>query len=89
MANALGLTVARNTMAGIDYSAHRRSDGPGSAGPEIKQPLSYYASDQVHSCHQKAVELLGLGNKALRRVPSDASLRLDLVELKKLIREES
>lgn len=80
MANILGLTVARNAMAGIDV----RSEGVAA----IKQPLSYYASDQVHSCHQKAVELLGLGNNALRRVPSDAALRMDLAELRKLIRED-
>ena len=80
MANILGLTVARNAMAGIDV----RSEGVAA----IKQPLSYYASDQVHSCHQKAVELLGLGNNALRRVPSDAALRMDLSELRRQIRED-
>lgn len=80
MANILGLTVARNAMAGIDI----RSEGVAA----IKQPLSYYASDQVHSCHQKAVELLGLGNNALRRVPTDAALRMNLSELRKQIRED-
>jgi len=80
MANIIGLTVARNAMAGIDV----RSEGVAA----IKQPLSYYASDQAHSCHQKAVELLGLGNKALRRVPSDEALRMDLAELRKMIQED-
>lgn len=80
MANIVGLTVARNAMAGIDV----RSEGVAA----IKQRLSYYASDQVHSCHQKAVELLGLGNNALRRVPSDSALRMDLAELRKQISED-
>ncbi|WP_417412376.1 pyridoxal phosphate-dependent decarboxylase family protein [Hoeflea sp.] len=80
MANILGLTVARNAMAGINV----RAEGVAA----IKQPLSYYASDQAHSCHQKAVELLGLGNNALRRVPSDAAQRMNLSELRKQIRED-
>lgn len=77
MANILGLTVARNTMAGIDI----RSEGVAA----MKRPLSYYASDQVHSCHQKGVELLGLGNMALRRVTTDSGLCMNLNELRKQI----
>ncbi len=80
MANIVGLTVARNAMAGIDV----RTEGVAA----IKRPLSFYASDQAHSCHQKAVELLGLGNNALRRVPSDAGLRMDIAALRMLIRED-
>ncbi|MFD1158046.1 pyridoxal phosphate-dependent decarboxylase family protein [Roseovarius aestuarii] len=80
MANIVGLTVARNALAGIDV----RSEGVAA----IKQPLSYYASDQAHSCHQKAVELLGLGNKALRRVPSDSDLCMNLAELRRRIDED-
>ncbi len=80
MANIVGLTVARNAMAGIDV----REEGVAA----IKQPLSFYASDQVHSCHQKAVELLGLGNKALRRVPTDAGQCMDLNQLRILIKED-
>jgi len=37
-----------------------------------------YASNEVHSCIQKALELLGVGNKALREVPVDAAYRMDL-----------
>ena len=69
-ANIIGLTVARNVMAGVDV----REEGVAA----IPQPLRFYTSDQVHSCHQKAVELLGLGNRALVRVPSDAECRIDL-----------
>lgn len=61
VANLTGLTVARNVKAGHDV----RADGVGAA------PLRFYASGQVHSCHKKAMEILGLGHKALRLVPSD------------------
>ena len=64
MANIIGLTVARNVKAGIDVREH------GVAA--IEKPLRFYGSDQIHSCHRKAMEALGLGNRALRRIPTDA-----------------
>jgi aromatic-L-amino-acid/L-tryptophan decarboxylase len=73
MANLIGLTVARNVMAGIDV----REEGVAA----IARPMRFYASDQVHSCHRKALEALGLGNRALVRVPGDAAMRIDLVAL--------
>ncbi|MCL5779039.1 aspartate aminotransferase family protein [Limibaculum sp. FT325] len=79
-ANLIGLTVARNAMAGIDVREH----GVGA----IARPLRFYGSDQVHSCHRKAVEALGLGNLALRRVPSDAGFRLDPDALRAAIAED-
>ena len=35
------------------------------------QKLTVYASNEVHSSNQKAVELLGLGNASLRKIPVD------------------
>ncbi|RWE72933.1 aspartate aminotransferase family protein [Mesorhizobium sp.] len=80
MANIIGLTVARNVKAGVDV----RERGVGA----MPKPLLYYASDQVHSCHRKGMEALGLGNRALRRIPSDAALRIDSSALKAAIAED-
>jgi aromatic-L-amino-acid/L-tryptophan decarboxylase len=80
MANMVGLTVARNAMAGVDV----RIDGI----TALPQPLRFYASDQVHSCHQKAMETLGLGSRALRHVPSHADFRMDVAALEKAIAED-
>lgn len=80
MANLVGLTVARNAMAGIDL----REEGVAA----LERPLRFYASDQVHSCHRKAVETLGLGNRALRRIPTDAAFRIDIAALRAAIRED-
>jgi len=80
MANMVGLTVARNAMAGIDL----REEGVAA----LERPLRFYASDQVHSCHRKAVETLGLGNRALRRIATDAAFRIDLAALRTAIRED-
>jgi aromatic-L-amino-acid/L-tryptophan decarboxylase len=77
MANIIGLTVARNSKAGIDVREH------GVAA--IKKPLRFYGSDQIHSCHRKAMEALGLGNRALRRIPTDSELRIDLAALRAAI----
>ena len=67
MANLVGLTVARNATAGIDL----RSEGVQS----LPARMTYYASTEVHSCVQKALELLGLGARALRKVPVAPSMR--------------
>ena len=80
MANLIGLTVARNAMAGIDL----REEGLAA----LERPLTFYASDQVHSCHRKAVETLGLGNRALRRIATDAAFRIDVARLRAAIRQD-
>ena len=80
MANMVGLTVARNAMAGVDVRVEGVTDLP--------RPLCYYASDQVHSCHQKAMEALGLGSRALVHVASDENFRMDITALEKAISDD-
>ncbi len=77
MANTIALIVARNVKAGIDVREH------GVAA--IERPLRFYASDQLHSCHRKAIEAMGLGNAALQRIPTGSDLRLDLDALGRAI----
>jgi glutamate/tyrosine decarboxylase-like PLP-dependent enzyme len=78
--NLIGLAVARNTMAGVDV----RSKGMHS----IPQRMTLYCSDEAHSSIQKAVELLGFGNEALRRIPVNGSMQIDLAALKATIRDD-
>lgn len=80
MANLIGLNVARNTQAGVDVREL------GVAG--LPHPLRFYGSDQLHGCHQKSIEALGHGNRALRRIPSGPNCRLDLVALSAAIAED-
>ncbi|MBZ9726466.1 aspartate aminotransferase family protein [Mesorhizobium sp. CO1-1-11] len=80
MANIIGLTVARNVKAGVDVREHGVS--------AIEKPLRFYGSDQIHACHRKAMEALGLGNRALRRIPTDAGLRIDIDALRAAISED-
>lgn len=70
MANFVGLAVARNTKAGFDV----RRNGLHAA----TRPLAVYASTEVHSSNQKAVELLGLGSAAFRKVPVNDDYTIDI-----------
>lgn len=80
VANMIGLTVARNAMAGVDV----RRDGI----TDLPQPLVFYASTEAHSANQKAIEALGLGSRALRLVPTDADFRMDLAALSAAVTED-
>jgi glutamate/tyrosine decarboxylase-like PLP-dependent enzyme len=78
MANLVGLAVARNVKAGYDV----RAEGVAAAG----RPLVVYASTEVHSCNQKAVELLGLGSRqGLHKIPVLPDFRMDLQALEAAI----
>jgi aromatic-L-amino-acid decarboxylase len=76
-ANLIGLAVARNTKAGYDL----RRQGL----QAVPQEMVLYASEEIHSSVQKAVELLGLGSEALRSVPVNDHFQIDLEALKAAI----
>jgi len=85
MANILGLTVARYASlkaAGHDVREHGLQPGPES---RIPPRLVCYGSVETHGWARKAVELLGLGNGAFRRIPVDADYRVDLAALKRAV----
>lgn len=77
MANLVGLTVARNTTAGFDL----RQQGVAAA----PHKMVLYGSVEMHSSVQKAVELLGLGNEALRKIPVNAAFEIDITALEAAI----
>lgn len=75
-ANFIGLAVARHTKAGMNI----REEGLTSA-----RPMTVYMSKEGHSSLQKSVEILGLGNRYLRRVAVDENYRIRLDELERMI----
>jgi len=77
VANFVGLAVARNSRAGVDVRQH------GVAA--IPRPLVTYASVEVHSCVQKAIESLGLGAQSLRKVPVDEAYAIDVDALERIV----
>jgi aromatic-L-amino-acid decarboxylase len=78
MANLVSLTVARNHQAGFDI----REKGLQSGQPQ----MVLYGSVEMHSSLQKAVELLGLGSQALRKIAVNNQFQIDLDALKEAIR---
>lgn len=80
MANLVALTVARNSRAGFDVREEGVAGSP--------RPLRLYASTEVHSSVQKAVELLGLGRKALTLIGVSADFTIDVDRLRTAIRDD-
>jgi len=79
-ANIIGLAVARNVKAGFDVRCKGLRWTP--------QEMVLYASQEVHSSIQKAVELLGLGSEALRLLPVNDHFQIDLQTLQATITKD-
>ena len=87
--DAEGILVSGGSMANFTALATaRRAICPGNVredGLSGQPPLVVYASDQVHSCVDKAVDLLGIGTRHLRKLESDERFRLRLDRLEEAL----
>jgi glutamate/tyrosine decarboxylase-like PLP-dependent enzyme len=81
MANITGLAVARHAKAGFDVRelGLQANDHP---------VLTLYGSTETHGWAQKGAELLGLGNRAFRRIRVDNEFRIDIDALRKAVDED-
>jgi glutamate/tyrosine decarboxylase-like PLP-dependent enzyme len=89
--SAEGILVSGGSMANFTaLAAARRAMTPGNvreeglSGPD-RPRMTVYASDQVHSCVDKAVDLLGIGTNQLRKIPSDDRFRIRMDELERAV----
>jgi aromatic-L-amino-acid decarboxylase len=73
-ANFTGLAVARNAKALVNMKTE------GMQGLDRRMVL--YGSEETHHCLERSVELLGLGNDALRGIKTDDDYRISLYSLK-------
>lgn len=73
-ANFTALAVARNAKA----QGEVKTDGV----QGLRNKMTLYCGDETHRCLERSVELIGLGNKALKNIPTDAEckIRLDLLK---------
>lgn len=99
--DAAGLLVSGGSAAAITALAVARYAACAARGWDVRgggvqgvaiggRPvrLLVYQSSEGHSCHQKAIELLGLGSAHLRTVPCDAALRMVPEALDRMLRED-
>lgn len=75
-----GLAVARQVQCGYDI----RTQGLQGTSAQLK----FYRTGEGHGCHQKAIELMGIGSENLRSVEHDRSLRMIPSALDSAIRED-
>jgi len=78
MANLVCLLAARAAAAGWDVRGEGVGGGAGTR-------LRVYASTETHTWIQKAADLTGLGTAAIRWIPTDRGLRMDVAALRRQI----
>jgi aromatic-L-amino-acid/L-tryptophan decarboxylase len=80
-ANLIGIACARQ------HAGEQRGLDASHGGWTLPEPR-VYASDQVHHVSLRACGLLGLGRKALRRLPTNEKMKLDPNLLRKWIDDD-
>lgn len=83
----VALTVAR-WRACQHRGWNVRARGLQRAAAETPPRLLVYKDAEAHACHQRAVELLGIGHEHVRVVAHDGSLRLDPRALDAMLAED-
>jgi aromatic-L-amino-acid decarboxylase len=90
-----GLLTSGASMATLVAVGAARHRALAEAGWDVREQglsgaplLTVYATAQAHSCVRKAVELLGLGGRALRTVPEQPGGRMDAGALRAMVAED-
>jgi aromatic-L-amino-acid/L-tryptophan decarboxylase len=86
-----GILVSGGNMANMVclLAAIRAQSGPAKrTGGVGSSKFRVYASAEVHTWLQKGLDICGLGTDALRAVPVDAHLALDVAALERMITED-
>jgi aromatic-L-amino-acid/L-tryptophan decarboxylase len=91
-----GLLVSGGSAASLTALAAARHRTLDQLGIDVRKQgvfrstikLRLYASTQVHSCIQKAVELLGLGSECIRWIEVDEDFRISIDGLRQAIRKD-
>lgn len=81
VANLIGLTVARNVVTDQRVRTEGMADA-GAAG------LTVYGSSATHGWAERSCDLLGLGERAFRKVPIDSRHRVRVEEMARMIEQD-
>jgi aromatic-L-amino-acid decarboxylase len=84
LANITGLKLAINRSLERDLSQVDQVEPPA----EELARLTFYVSSQAHYSFDKAIDLLGLGQRQLRKIPEDNLFRIDLARLTEAIEDD-
>jgi glutamate/tyrosine decarboxylase-like PLP-dependent enzyme len=90
-ATAEGILTSGGSMANFTaLAAARRAMAPKVREEGLRHgpPLVVYASEEVHNCVDKAVDLLGLGTRQLRKIPTDERFRIRVDLLKEAVAKD-
>jgi aromatic-L-amino-acid decarboxylase len=79
MANLISLKLARDQRAGWDVRRRGTAGGP---------PMVIYATSETHVVSDRAMDMLGLGMDAVRRVAVDGDLRMRSADLRDTVRRD-
>jgi glutamate/tyrosine decarboxylase-like PLP-dependent enzyme len=77
MANLIGVLIARDVALGFETRC------AGVAASTLR--LAAYASEAVHTCVGRAMDVCGIGSDGLRLIPAQSGRGIDLAELEKAI----
>ena len=77
-----------HAIAAAREGVEQRIREEGMSGRADLPLLRVYVSEQSHSSIEKGVITLGLGQRSLRKIPTDAEFRMDVAELKRAIEED-
>lgn len=90
-----GLLVSGGSMASLAALAAARQRAMVRLGRDVRADgliegprLALYMSAEAHSCIRKSLELLGLGSRSIRHVPTDGEFRIDPRRLAEMISED-
>lgn len=79
VANFNCMAVARKVKSPVDVSEE---------GIYGSRPMTVYVSEEGHSSFDKAVDMLGIGRRYLRKIPVNRELRIDLEALERRIERD-
>jgi glutamate/tyrosine decarboxylase-like PLP-dependent enzyme len=85
-----GILVSGGNMANISclLAALSAQLGPRKRASGVPSGVRVYASAEVHTWLQKGADICGLGTDAIRSVPTDSSLAMDLNALARMIADD-
>jgi glutamate/tyrosine decarboxylase-like PLP-dependent enzyme len=88
---AHGLLTSGGSMANLTallMAQRAKSANASTAGLWNTDPMTIYASDQIHMSIPKAADILGVGRAQVRLVPSDDQFRLNISLLRQMIADD-